>query len=185
MGIDPPPLEEFRRLMESLGPETLFEEDIPPERSQQFYDAAEKRQAQMYDMNVLVFMFTDRREEEVIANYTSEEKVWFPTLYEGGEFEQDYEVDESILPWINHHNKPATWRLQIVSAITGTSQNTTALDIVNHIYDYIRNGTNNDTRIQYQTISYEFENGEVRAFHSINSGRPNDLFVFLACRRAG
>jgi Trk-type K+ transport system membrane component len=73
-------------------------------------------------------------------------------------------MDESIVPWINYHNKPAEWRLQIVSAITGTAKNTTALDIVNHIYDYIRKGTNNDTRIKYQTISYEFEDGQVSQF---------------------
>lgn len=76
--------------------------------------------------------------------------------------------------------------MQIVSAVTNSSRNSTAIDIVNTIYDYIKKGrifylsniyvlpflylstilldaiagTDNDKRINYQVISYSLDNGD-------------------------
>jgi hypothetical protein len=43
--------------------------------------------------------------------------------------------------------------VQIVSVVTNSSANSTALQYVKKVYDYIKAGTDNDERIIYQTLS--------------------------------
>ena len=57
-------------------------------------------------------------------------------------------------------DEPSEWRVQIVSVVTNSSRNSTALDMVNKVYDVIREGTNNDPRIKYQTVCYSFADDE-------------------------
>ena len=146
MTIEPPPLEEFKRLMESLGPDSMFDEE----------SSYKSKSMEVVKTNI----------ENKVYNLSNEESIWHPNIYEGGqpvhkiteelkamnpELEQKYN-------YINYQDeKPTSFRLQIVSTITNSSVNTTALEMVEKVYEYIKNGTNNDERIEYQTIIMQDE----------------------------
>ena len=56
----------------------------------------------------------------------------------------------------------------MVSAITNSTKNSTALEIVELVYDHIRKGTNNDSRISYQTLIYAMDEDTVILTTRIN-----------------
>jgi len=149
LGVNPPPLEEFKRLMESLGPETMFEEDL-------FFGEGDNEPEDEA-------VEEEREEEEEEKELLPEEKIWYPVLYEGGDPNRsgyEYDTNGKVSDWINIHDRPTPWRLQIVSVVTNSSSNSSALDIVNQVYDYIKIGTNTDSRVNYQVICLENDDGE-------------------------
>jgi hypothetical protein len=98
---------------------------------------------------------------KVFIEPSSEDKLWQSHVYEGGRASDAREEGGDAWQWwMKYDDEPANWRVQLVSAVTNSSLNSTAIDIVNTIYDYIKNGTNNDPRINYQIISYSFDNGD-------------------------
>jgi hypothetical protein len=139
--IEPPPLEEFKRLMESLGPDSMFDEE-----------SAYKSKA-LEEINTNV--------ENEVYDLSPEETLWHPNIYTGGE--PTHKITEKLKAtdadleerynYINyHHEKPTEFRLLIVAAVTNSSVNTTAIEMVDQVFAYIKNGTENDERIEYQTI---------------------------------
>jgi hypothetical protein len=60
------------------------------------------------------------------------------------------------------HDEPSPWRVQVVSVVTNSSRNSTALDCVNRVYDFLRAGTANDPRVDYQTICLTEDEDTVR-----------------------
>ena len=146
MIIEPPPLEEFKRLMESLGPDSMFDEE------------SSYKSKVMEEVNSNI--------ESKVYNLSAEEAIWHPNIYQGGQpvhkiTEELKAIDPDLEEKYNYINyqdeKPTAFRLQIVSAITNSSVNTTALEMVEQVYAYIKNGTNNDERIAYQTIIMQDE----------------------------
>lgn len=88
---------------------------------------------------------------------TDEDKAWRASIYEGGKpgrvtIQDNPDAERALLHWLEEPDKPTHFRLQIVSVVTQSKTNTTAVDIVKHVYDYIRNATNNDERISYQIL---------------------------------
>lgn len=63
--------------------------------------------------------------------------------------------------FLHSHDDPTPWRVQIVSVVTNSTQNSTALEYVQKVYDFIKAGTNNDDRIVYQTLCFSQEDGKV------------------------
>lgn len=66
--------------------------------------------------------------------------------------------------FLTAHDSPAAWRVKVVSVVTNSSRNSTALDYVKRVYDHIKAGTENDTRIQYQTLCLLQEDEQVQVF---------------------
>lgn len=71
--------------------------------------------------------------------------------------------DSKVLEWdpFDDHNheeegyaEPQEVRAIINAVITNSSTNCTALEVVRKVYDFIKNGTNNDPRIGYQINCY-------------------------------
>ena len=58
--------------------------------------------------------------------------------------------------------QPAPYRAKIVSIVTCSEKNKTALEYVKKVYDYIRNGTDNDPRIEFQTLCFTEKDKPVR-----------------------
>lgn len=185
--MDPPPLEDFRRLMESLGPESMFEEDV-------FYDENYERiegRPEAVEQDLF---------EEL--DWSEEEQYVLPYKYEGGDPKKSFKkavssgksreinlqlgestlLDEDVsegevldqdevegsyedeLDWdLYAHEEPSPCRVLIVSVVTNSTQNSTALEYVQKVYDYLREGTNHDKRIHYQTICLAYDNGQVIA----------------------
>jgi len=50
--------------------------------------------------------------------------------------------------------EPQEKRAIINAVVTNSSTNCTALEVVRKVYDFIKNGTNNDPRIEYQINCY-------------------------------
>ena len=73
-------------------------------------------------------------------------------MYEGGKPSRPGGTSKELLDYLNEHDEPSQWRVQITSVVTNSTSNSTALDIVNKVYDYIKKGTENDKRIEYQII---------------------------------
>jgi len=100
-----------------------------------------------------------------VVEETDEDKVWLPQVYEGGDADEARLTPEKINAthsndhwewWAHYDDRQANFRVQIVSVVTNSSANSSAIDIVNKIYDYIKEGTNYDERINYQIINYGF-----------------------------
>lgn len=131
-----------------------------------------------------MFYFNRDEEDDLEESFSDEEKLWHPTIYSGGNPERlhDTPLDDDVLSnlewWSNDHDKPASWRVQIVSVVTNSTKNSSAIDIVNQVYDYIRNGTNNDPRIRYQTICYEKSDGQVTSLLIIHTSFYIDYLAF-------
>jgi hypothetical protein len=159
-GVEPPPLEEFKRLMESLGPESMFSDDYA-----EF--TAELSAPQT---------FPDVEYE--YGDMTEEEKVWMPVIYEGGKSvrpDPDPLSKDTFEWWLKHEQGPADWRVQVVSGVTNSSKNTTALEIVDRVYAHIQAGlTPEETeRVNFQIICYTRPNG--------NSYEPIDDIIQMWC----
>ena len=96
-------------------------------------------------------------------------KAWLPLVYEGGKSNRIVskpEIAKSLDWWLIDHEgaAPADWRVQVISVVTNSSNvNTTALDMVNMVYNHIEAGLTpeENERISFQILCYEQENGEV------------------------
>eukprot|EP01038_Epipyxis_sp_PR26KG_P004683 gene4683-6578_t len=147
LGVEPPPLEEFKRLMESLGSESMFDDDVLFENTENPGDVVEEDEAL-------------ERDPRLDFNRTSEEKAWVPNIYEGGNPEETVTYADERASIADYdikldgytHDDPAVIRAQIVAVVTDSPENSTALNYVRHVFDYLKNGTNNDPRICYQLI---------------------------------
>lgn len=178
LGVEPPPLEEFKRLMESLGPDTLFEDEglMGSEEGEMIRgkEISDLSPEELESLKAEIQIELDLPDPP--STLTSLEKGWYPKTYTGGKPERepalpvgpgdnklysksiglakkDSQPKETYMKSIDD---PAQWRLQIVSVVTNSSANSTSIDVVNQIYDYIRKETDNDERINFQTISYSF-----------------------------
>lgn len=166
LGIDPPPLEEFRRLMESLGPDSMFEDDMEMDLSgtgvsSPFYDSdAAKVEAAVAKRKLEAKMNPNEPSELDLIERSEETKAWVPMIYEGGKPKKRAVLSDDAERFLTSHDDPAEWRLQIVSVVTSSDKNSTALEYVDKVYDYIRNGTNNDQRIRYETMCLVREDGK-------------------------
>lgn len=97
-------------------------------------------------------------------------KAWLPLVYEGGKSARvtsKPEVGKSLDWWLIDHEgaAPSDWRVQVISVVTNSSNvNTTALDMVNMVYDHIERGLTPEEseRVSFQILCYEQENGEVQ-----------------------
>jgi hypothetical protein len=146
-GVEPPPLEEFKRLMESLGPESMFSDEYAE------FSA---------ELNAQAAPVVEEREEVL----TKEQKAWLPLVYEGGKqarHEMDPQSTAALDWWLTNHDGPATWRVQVISVVTNSSANTTALDMVERVYAHIRAGLTPEEseRVNFQTICYTHATGEL------------------------
>ena len=96
-------------------------------------------------------------------------KAWLPLVYEGGKSSRiasKPEIAKSLDWWLIDHEgaAPSDWRVQVISVVTNSSNaNTTALDMVNMVYDHIQRGltAEENERVSFQILCYEQENGEV------------------------
>lgn len=156
--IEPPPLEEFKRLMESLGPDSMFDEE----------SALKSKALEEVNSNV----------EDEVYELSEEEKIWHPNVYSGGQ--PTHRITEELKAanpdleetynYINyHHEKPAVFRLLVVAAVTNSSINTTAIELVDKVFAYIKNGTENDERIEYQTIIMQDEDDKDGIFKPLEN----------------
>lgn len=103
--------------MESLGSESMFEDDklFTPESdggfSPQGYDDT------YFEMQELAAA------QDVVPELSKEEKLWFPQVYEGGNpSDSRVDGDQDWEQWAVYDDKPATWRVQIVSVITNSTK---------------------------------------------------------------
>ena len=69
-------------------------------------------------------------------------------------------VPEEVEQKLYAHDEPAPWRVQIVSVVTSSSSNSTALEYVQKVYDHIKAGTGNDKRITYQIQCFNAQDGD-------------------------
>lgn len=110
-------------------------------------------------------------------------KVWLPLVYEGGKSARvtsKPEVGKSLDWWLIDHEgaAPSDWRVQVISVVTNSSNvNTTALDMVNMVYDHIQRGLTpeENERVSFQILCYEQENGEVMHCASLSIQLSTDL----------
>lgn len=110
-------------------------------------------------------------------------KAWLPLVYEGGKssrISSKPEISKSLDWWLIDHEgaAPSDWRVQVISVVTNSSNaNTTALDMVNMVYDHIQRGltAEENERVSFQILCYEQENGEVNnvAFTTLLSLRSS------------
>jgi hypothetical protein len=157
LGVEPPPLEEFKRLMESLGPDSMFADDYADSLASDEY-----LQSEPIPIIPLV-------------EVTDKMKQWLPLVYEGGKSERvktkhEKEIAKSLDWWLVDHEgaAPSDWRVQVISVVTNsTNGNTTALDMVNMVYRHIEAGLTPEEseRISFQILQFEQESGEAMEDH--------------------
>ena len=100
------------------------------------------------------------------------EKNWYPNVYRGGETDLDHvEEFSDSQEFLTAHDSPAAWRVKVISVVTNSSHNSTALEYVKKVYDHIKMGTENDSRIQYQTLCLLQEDDQV----------PISIFILFIC----
>jgi len=91
---------------------------------------------------------------------SAEERGWYPNIYEGGPLDVTHaEQFPAAHRYLASHEDPAVWR--VISVVTNSSVNSTALDYVQRVYDYVQAGTAGDDRIQYQTLCLVRSDGQV------------------------
>ena len=87
--------------------------------------------------------------------YSEEEKEWLPDIYLGGLPRQQQGVPASDADDCYQQVldiQPAPWRVQVVSVVTNSSSNSTALECVEKIYAHIRQAFPADPRLDFQTL---------------------------------
>ena len=163
LGAEPPPIEEFKKLMESLGSESMFDETYLDDEGEFEEDDLPEIKRQL----ALAY-----------ENMTTRDAAWRQLIYEGGktpsriptmeemraaypdQSDENNELDiQAIKNWVDDHVTPQRHRVTLVAAVTNSSLNSTALEMVERVYEHIRQGTNNDDRIAYQTICYNHHDG--------------------------
>ena len=147
-GVDPPPLEEFKRLMESLGPESMFSDDYAEFTAEANTEVhVGKQKAEYHEPSPV-------------------HAVWRPVIYQGGKesrppFEPVNTTQANMDWWLAYPDGPANFRVQVTAVVTNSSKNTTALEIVQRVYSHIEKALTDDemSRMNFQIISFENENG--------------------------
>ena len=122
---------------------------------------------QLYLLTLSFVYLNDR--VKVYKEPNDRTKAWLPLVYEGGKSSRiasKPEIAKSLDWWLIDHEgaAPSDWRVQVISVVTNSSNaNTTALDMVNMVYDHIQRGltAEENERVSFQILCYEQENGEV------------------------
>lgn len=164
----PPPLEEFRRLMESLGAESGLFDDENAERA----EGIEMSEAQKIRKLQREYRIRKERERLSMPVYNQEEKLWTTRRYEGGHPDEsrggnrtDVDDDDGILSALNlteaevsmsvdeqfnEHTIPYHFRVVVVAHITSVPEGEryVAKEVATRVIDHIVNATNHDPRIQ-------------------------------------
>ena len=117
---------------------------------------------------------------------TEKEKVWMPVIYEGGKQARPVADEESkaSLDWWLSVDDPTEWRVQIVSVVTNSTTNSTALDIVDKVYEHIKKGLSEEEleKINFQTICYQYDDESVRYVTLLTHSLVNMYFhCILPC----
>jgi hypothetical protein len=107
--------------MDSLGPESMFEDD------KGFPFTSEGGGAAIGGYDDVYF---DKQDEDaakdalLAAPLSDEEKSWYPQVYEGGveDISSRIQGDEHWEWWAGYNDKPTEWRVQIVSVITNSTK---------------------------------------------------------------
>ena len=151
--------------MESLGPDSMFADTSEYVNDEESVYTDTTNESEI-----------EKKLEPVIE--TARDKAYLPQIYEGGKItprltmedlineypEQSQEENEWDLKDVNdmieEHGNPSPIRVKIVSVVTNSSYNSTAIDIVNKVYDHIKVGVNNDERIAYQIICMNHHNDD-------------------------
>lgn len=207
------PLEEFKRLMESLGPNSFMDDDLlfgisdEPEIDEALILSGKQIRNTWDKDNVVVEMreveglgeceFRDGElwqggeipDGPLLPRVLPEEDpyndVYAPNYYEGGKMRSNFEKFKIDPKTINEAQNFSMYlhtieqderieaRVRIISVLTTSETNSTALDIVNKVYDYIKAGTEQDKdKIEYEIHCYQIETepgserGEVRRSQS-------------------
>lgn len=157
--IDPPPLEEFKKLMDSLDDQgSMFEDDellgFGAEDEEEDDDGLDQNGEVWYGNAEDGFYKAPAKGDN--TDYTHPKaKPWLPVVYDGGKpwrsLPAQQDLSEDLERWLTLNDKKADWRVQIVSVVTNSSANSTALEIVGQVYDFIKDKTDNDERIEYLT----------------------------------
>jgi len=192
-----PPLEEFKRLMASLGPESMLDDDLlfglddDPEIDEEMVLSGKQfRDTEQRD-NVVVELRDTEDGEQLFydgVQYNGPElpmgtltprvdpdeedpyyDVYAPNIYDGGKARSNYErynVDNATITEAREFNQylyatepdeAVNSRVRIISVITNSTQNSTALEMVNRIYDYIRAGTTDvANNIDFEIHCYKY-----------------------------
>jgi len=157
LGMEPPPLEEFKRLMESLGPDSMFEEEDDTEdlerEYEEFFQQVDSEGRPWYGgQNGSAFWKPplelwnsglDVNEETGVIGPSKEDEKWFPSIYEGGRPEKKKlnlsdPSDVYFRNWLNAGHVPDEHRCVIVSVINNNPKNQTALEMVNKVCSFSR-----------------------------------------------
>ena len=118
-------------------------------------------------MNVsLLFCFREEEEEEL----ADEERAWLPNVYEGGKPARTTlapEIEAKLSWWQTEADQQASWRVQVISVVTNSSKNSTALEIVQKVYDHVKKGLLEEelAKVNFQILCYVNDDGEVRPYY--------------------
>jgi hypothetical protein len=159
--IDPPPLEEFKKLMDSLDDQdSMFEDDELlgfgiEEEEEEEDDSGPDANGEVWYGNPEDGYYKAPAKGDNTEYTHPKAKPWLPVVYDGGKpwrsLPAQQDAEEDMQRWLSLNDKKADWRVQIVSVVTNSSANSTALEIVGQVYDFIKDKTDNDERIEYLT----------------------------------
>jgi len=206
LGTELPPLEEFKRLMDSLGPDNMFSDDLlfglldEPDIDEEMVLSGKQLRDFDYKQQVLVEM-RDNEDGEGPVEYHDGERwngeelpsgdltprvdpdekdpyydVYAPNIYDGGRARSNvekYKIDPKVVSKAREFNRylyaaepdeAIQARVRIISVVTNSTRNSTALEIVQKVYDYIKAGTERDKdKIDYEIHCYKYDDdSEVR-----------------------
>jgi len=151
--------------MESLGPDSMFADTTEQTSDEQSVYTEETEESE-----------NEKKPEPIIE--TTRDKAYLPQIYEGGKLSPRLTIDDLIRDYpeqseeenewdlkdvddmIEEHSNQSPIRVKIVSVVTNSSTNNTALEIVNKVYDYIKAGVDNDERITFQVLCMNHHNDD-------------------------
>lgn len=194
------PLEEFKRLLESLGPDSMFTDDLlfgmedDVEIDEDMILAGKQMREYSYSEGVEVMVemrdTVDGEREfrdgemwnghelpagELTPRVDPLEEdpyydVYAPNIYEGGKMQsalERFKVDPKTATvarnwnFYNYAQEPdeaIATRVRVISYVTNSTRNSTALDIVNKVYDYIKKGTEHaKDKIDFEIHCYKYD----------------------------
>ena len=165
LDIDPPPLEEFKKLMESLDDQNdIFEDDEMLMYGDDVDDNPPDANGDIWYGDGEEGYYKAPAKGDNVEYTHPKAKPWLPVVYDGGKpwrsLPAQLKEDGEMKRWLTLSDQPAKWRVQIVSVVTNSSANTTALEMVKKVYDYIKDKTDNDDRIEYMTYCVLQEGSE-------------------------
>lgn len=194
------PLEEFKRLLESLGPDSMFTDDLlfgmeeEVEIDEEMILAGKQMREFSYSDGVQVMVemrdTVDGEREfrdgemwnghelpagELTPRVDPLEEdpyydVYAPNIYEGGKMQsalERFKVDPKTATvardwnFYNYAQEPdeaIATRVRVISYVTNSTRNSTALEIVNKVYDYIKKGTEHaKDKIDFEIHCYKYD----------------------------